>query len=69
MQSKKGCAFALHSNLRMGMSKNLFCLYKNLNLEFTSFTRVAIDSPGSVSSRMEPKYVTFVYCFIFTSLY
>ena len=38
------------------MFKNLFCLYKNLNLEFTLFiTCVAIDSSESVSSRMQPK--------------
>ena len=47
------------------MSKNLFCLYKNLNLEFTFFKIcVAIDSPESVSSRMQLKYVTFEYCLI-----
>ena len=52
------------------MSKNLFCLYKNLNLGFTLFiTCMPIDFPESVSSRMQPKYVTFVYCLIFISLY
>ena len=44
------------------MSKNLFCLYKNLNPEFTLFiTCVAIDSPESVSSRIQHRHVTFVY--------
>ena len=48
------------------MSKNLFCLYKNLNLEFTLLiTIVAIDSPESVLSRMQPIYVTFEYCLRF----
>ena len=52
------------------MSKNLFYLYKNLNLEFTLFiTCMVIDFPQSVSSRMQPKYVNFVYCLIFISLY
>ena len=38
----------------------------NPNLEFTLFiTLVAIDSPESVWSRIQTKYVTFEYCLIF----
>ena len=45
------------------MSRNLFCWYKSLNLEFTLFrTIVTIDSSESVSSRKQPIYVTFEYC-------
>ena len=48
------------------MFKNLFCLYKNLNLESILFiTCVAIDFPERVSSRMQPKYVTFECCLTF----
>ena len=51
------------------MPKNLFCLYKNLNLEFTLFiTIVALDSSESVLSRMQPIYVTFDYCLCFYML-
>ena len=30
---------------------------------------MTMDSPASVSSRMQPKYVTLEYCFILMSLY
>ena len=41
------------------MCTNLVCLYKILNLEF-----IICETTESVSSRMQPKYVTFVICLI-----
>ena len=65
-KSKKGYIIALHNNLRIGMSTNLFGRQRNLNLEFTLFiSQLAIDSPERVSSRTQPQHVTFEYCFDF----
>ena len=56
--TKKGWIIALHNNLRKGKLRYLFWRYKNLNLEFILFmTCIAMDSPESVLSRMQPKHV------------
>ena len=69
-QPKKNYAISLYGNIRRGMSKNLLRLYKNLNLGFFLFiTLVAIFTPESVLSKMQPKYVTFEYYLIFISSY
>ena len=48
----------------------MFCLQKNLNLEFVLFIKwVVIDSPDSISSRTLPKYVTVEYYLFFIFLY
>ena len=64
-KSKWGWIRALHNNLRSAGVKNLFLLYRNLNLEFILLiTFRAIDSPDIVSFNIQPKYVTFECCFI-----
>ena len=68
--SMKGWITALHNNLSKGKLRNLFWQERNLNLEFILFiTWMAMVSPESVSSKMQPKYVTLDYCFILISLY
>ena len=52
------------------MSKDLFYQKRYMNLEYTLFiTWVAIEPPENVSSRRQPKYVTFAYCLIFLPFY